>query len=63
MMQEMVWNGVKVQGWLLSSKVMSLSPPDGDTKKDNIGADVATGSTASMGNERKKILDDFQDKN
>jgi hypothetical protein len=53
-------NGVKVRGWLLSSKVMSLSPPDGDAKKDNIGADVSIVSIVSMGNERKNILDDFQ---
>jgi hypothetical protein len=53
-------NGVKVRGWLLSSKVVSLSPPDGDTKKDNSGADVSTVSIVSTENERKKILDDFQ---
>ena len=53
-------NGVKPRGWLLSSKVVSLSPPDGDTKKDNSGADVSTVSIVSTGNERKKILDDFQ---
>jgi hypothetical protein len=40
-------NGVKVRGWLLSSKVMSLSPPDGDTKKDNSGADVSTVANVS----------------
>jgi hypothetical protein len=40
-------NGVKVRGWLLSSKVVSMSPPDGDTKKDNIRADVATVANVS----------------
>ncbi|MDD5700641.1 MAG: DUF927 domain-containing protein [Dehalococcoidales bacterium] len=56
-------NGVKVRGWLLSSTVVSLSPPDGDTKKDNSGDDVSTGSTVSTGNERNKFLVDFQGKN
>jgi hypothetical protein len=52
-------NGVKIRGWLLSSKVVSLSPPDGDTKNNNNGLDVSTGATVSTENERNKILEDF----
>jgi hypothetical protein len=52
-------NGVKIRGWLLSPKVVSLSPPDGDTKNDINGPDVSTGSTVSTENERNKILKDF----
>jgi hypothetical protein len=53
-------NGVKIRGWLLSPKVVSLSPPDGDTKNDSNGPDVSTGSTISTENERNKILEDFK---
>ena len=34
----------------MSSKVVSLSPADGDNKNNNNGADVSTDSTVSMRN-------------
>ena len=43
-------NRIKIRGWLMSSKVVSLSPADGDIKNNNIGADVSTDSTVSMEN-------------
>lgn len=41
-------NRIKVRGWLLSPKVVSLSPPSGDDRNDSIGADISTGSTVSI---------------
>jgi hypothetical protein len=41
---------------------VSLSPPDGDTKNDNNGPDVATVATVSTENERNKFLKDFPGK-
>jgi hypothetical protein len=52
-------NGVKIRGWLLSSKVVSLSPPDGDIKNDNNRPDVSTVSTVSTENERNIFLEGF----
>ena len=43
-------NRIKIRGWILSSKVVSLSPADGDNKNNNSGADVSTDSTVSMEN-------------
>ena len=43
-------NRIKIRGWLMSSKVVSLSPADGDNKNNNSGADVSTDSTVSMEN-------------
>jgi len=43
-------NRIKIRGWLMSSKVVSLSPADGDIKNNNSGADVSTDSTVSMEN-------------
>jgi hypothetical protein len=54
-------NRVKIRGWLLSSSVVSLSPPDGDAKNNNIGVNVSTGSTVSTENERNKILESLRD--
>jgi hypothetical protein len=48
-------NGVKIRGWLLSSKVVV-----GYTKNYNIGTDVSTGATVSTEDERNKILENFQ---
>ena len=43
-------NRIKIRGWLMSSKVVSLSPADGDIKNNNSGVDVSTDSTVSMEN-------------
>jgi hypothetical protein len=52
-------NGVKLRGWLLSSQVVSLSPPNGDTNNSNSGQNVSTDSTFSHENQRKNIWEDF----
>ena len=50
----------RLRGWLQSSKVVPMSPRDGETKNDSNGLDVSTGATVSTENERNKIWKIFQ---